>query len=60
MRCRKARGSVKTVSRNSPNWRKNDPESSQWALDSVTDPAIKAAASKWRQDWQDQTKGGKR
>lgn len=41
-------------------WSKNDPESSQWALDSITNPAVKAEATKWRGDWQGQTNGGKR
>lgn len=41
-------------------WPKNDPAASQWALDTITDPAVKAAATKWRHDWQDQTAGGSR
>jgi hypothetical protein len=35
-------------------WRKNDPAASQWALDAITDPAIKANADKWRKDWEKQ------
>jgi hypothetical protein len=41
-------------------WRKNDPEASRWALETITDPAVKAEATKWRQDWQEQTNGGAR
>jgi hypothetical protein len=41
-------------------WRKNDPAASQWALDSISNPAVKAEAKKWRQDWQEQTNGGTR
>ena len=36
-------------------WGKNDPAFSQWALDSITDPAIKAEAQGWRHDWEEQT-----
>lgn len=35
-------------------WRKNDPAASQWALDAITDPAVKANAGKWRKDWETQ------
>lgn len=38
----------------------NDPASSQWALDSISDPEVKAKATKWRQDWLKQTDGGTR
>jgi len=41
-------------------WRKNDPASSQWALDSISDPAVRAAAAKWRHDWEEQTASGAR
>ncbi|GAA5120233.1 hypothetical protein JIN84_20650 [Luteolibacter yonseiensis] len=35
-------------------WRKNDPAASQWALDAITDPAVRANAEKWRMDWEKQ------
>ncbi|MES2437499.1 MAG: hypothetical protein V4584_00440 [Verrucomicrobiota bacterium] len=35
--------------------RKNDPVSSRWALDAISDPAIKAAAAKLRHDWETRT-----
>lgn len=40
-------------------WRKNDPAASQWALDAITDPTVKANADKWRKDWEKQKGGGK-
>ena len=36
-------------------WRKSDPASSQWALDSISDPAVKADATEWRHDWEEQS-----
>jgi hypothetical protein len=36
-------------------WGKNDPVASQWALDSISDPAIQAKAQQWRLDWEKQT-----
>ena len=36
-------------------WRKNDPAASQWALDAISDPAVKADAQQWRHDWEAQT-----
>ncbi len=41
-------------------WRKNDPAASQWALDTISDPEVKAEATRWRQDWKRQTGGGTR
>lgn len=35
--------------------RKNDPTSTQWALDAITDPEVKARSTKWRQDWEART-----
>ncbi|WP_035601761.1 hypothetical protein [Haloferula sp. BvORR071] len=32
--------------------RHNDPEASRWALDQITDPALKKTAEGWRQDWE--------
>jgi hypothetical protein len=35
--------------------RHQDPEASRWALDRITDPALKQAAEGWRQDWERET-----
>jgi hypothetical protein len=35
--------------------RHQDPEASRWALDQITDPALKQAAEGWRQDWERET-----
>ncbi len=35
--------------------RHQDPEASRWALDQITDPALKQTAEGWRQDWERET-----
>jgi len=35
--------------------RHQDPEASRWALDQITDPALKQAAEGWRRDWERET-----
>lgn len=38
--------------------RHQDPEASRWALDQISDPALKATAEGWRRDWEkDQSPG---
>lgn len=34
------------------------PQSSQWALDAITDPAVRAKTLQWRRDWEEQTRSG--
>ena len=36
-------------------WGSKNPELSQWALDSISDPKIRAEVAKWRGDWAKQT-----
>ncbi|WP_367874273.1 hypothetical protein [Luteolibacter sp. Populi] len=39
--------------------RHQDPEASRWALDQISDPALKKTAEGWRRDWEKETGQGR-